>query len=154
MDDPASVGVREALGGLLPVLEHVLERERRGALPKLGFERSSGKKFQREKLPITGRLHRVNGGNVRVIQGGKRIRFLEKSLKMQTRATDVRRQKLQRHVPVQLLIEGLIDDPHSAFAQLGLNLIVKDPLSLRERFEMRVGTGVGGGSQSDRRDFL
>ncbi len=128
--------MRETFRGLLRVLEDVVEREDCTAaigLLKLGFECSTGKEFNREKLSIPGGLHCVNRGDVWMIEGREGIRFLEKALEMGTGGVYLRRKELQRDPSVQLLIQGFVYDTHSAFAQFGLDLVVQKPLGPSKR---------------------
>src|SRR5215475_3255632 len=120
MDDSVSVGMRQALRRLLRILEDFIQRERRTAAfdPfELGFKRSTGQELHREKVPIACSLHGVNRRNIWVVECRERIGFLKKALKVATRGVYLRRKKLERDEPVQLLVEGFIDDAHSVFAE-------------------------------------
>src|SRR5262249_58824888 len=51
-----------------------------------------------------------------------------KTLEISVRTIDLQREKLQRNGSVQLLVEGLVDDAHSALAELGLDLVMENLL--------------------------
>src|SRR5260370_21635654 len=49
---------------------------------------------------------------------------------MDTGVVCLRREKLQRDESVQLLVDRFVDNPHSAFTEFGLNLVMENRLGV------------------------
>jgi len=70
----------------------------------------------------------VDGGNVRVIQRGQRLRFARQARQAVRIVGEDVGQDLDRDIAIQLRIAGAIDLAHSAFAQFGEDLVWPDAI--------------------------
>ena len=68
-------------------------------------------------------LNAVDGTDIRMVESGRGFRLLNEAASA-IRVDGVAGQQLQGYVPVQMRIECLIDNAHSAFADLRNNPIV------------------------------
>ncbi len=76
----------------------------------------------------------VDRADVRVIEPGRRLRFAPEALKRGV-VRDVLRKKLERDAPAQANILGVVDDAHSAAAELREHAIVRDHFADHGDFE-------------------
>ena len=68
----------------------------------------------------------VDGDDVRMIQRGGGLRFLDEAAPLVVGAGAVRRQEFQRRGAIEQDIAGLVDHAHPAFAELFEDLVMAD----------------------------
>ena len=89
-----------------------------------------------------GVLHRMDGDDVRVVQGGDGLRFaLESLAALGVGGRDVR-QNLERHLALQPRIARAIDFAHAAGAEQRHDLVGTEPCSRAERHRARFCHGM------------
>jgi hypothetical protein len=76
-----------------------------------------------EVVPVPADL--VDGHDVRVVQGGDRLRLLAEALDVRLGVPVGEPEHLQRHEPVRALLPGLVDHPHPALGDLLQQLVIE-----------------------------
>ena len=71
----------------------------------------------------------VNGNHVGVIECRSRFRFLHEPLQAAGVRDEIRRENLQRHVPAERAIDGVVDRAHPARPEEGEDAIASDQLA-------------------------
>jgi len=125
MDDAALVGPGEAGGDLGGQAGRFVDGE--GAALDLRLERLAVVAGHGEEELAVGALPElVDGGDVRVVQGGGGLRLFEEPLLGHGVASQGRRQEFQRHRAQEAGVLGPEDQPHAAAADLFEDAIVRD----------------------------
>ena len=75
------------------------------------------------KRPTAKLTKRVNGADLRVIEPGSGAGLAREPLEPLVVARVFGRQELERYVPAQLRLAGLVDNAHAAAADFGQNLV-------------------------------
>ena len=115
--DPVLVGVAEPLRDSGSKLERFGHRER-FALHSFG-EASPAEKLHRDKEDsVVGFVDLMDDADVRMLEGGGGGGFLHESLTALGLLDQILRQDFQRHLAVELLVAGAIDDRKLAPAEL------------------------------------
>ncbi len=71
------------------------------------------------QLPVVRLVDLKDGADVRVVECGRRLGFLEEPLLGGLVAGQVRRQQLDGDVPIEAWVMGQVDDAHAAAPELG-----------------------------------
>jgi len=71
----------------------------------------------------------MDGADVRMVEGGSGARFATKTLQRLPVLRQVFREELQRHMPTEAEIFGLIDHTHASAAELAQHAVVGDGLA-------------------------
>ncbi len=82
-----------------------------------------------EEVNAPGLLDRVNGDDIRMVEGSERLRFALESLQALLGARQLGRQDLEGYVPLELGVLRPVHLTHTAFTQLGGNAIVQQRLA-------------------------
>ncbi len=129
MDDAGFVRFRERIRDLGTVPERGRDAEtlrRQGAI-----ERPTGHVLHHDVID-TGRLAGiVNGDDAGMIQGAGGLGLMDEALPVFAIGAFVGGQDLDGDGAVELRVEGLVDDPHPALAELGFNPIAVERVTNR-----------------------
>ena len=82
-----------------------------------------------DEVPAFVLLNRVDGADVRVIEGRSRARLALEALEQLAVLGHFRRKKLQGHAAAELRILGFVHHTHAARAQFAENLVVQERLA-------------------------
>ncbi len=130
MDDAGLVRRGERTGGLDGVLERQRHWHRRLADQRI--ERAAVHELHRDERHLAGGVDVVDVDDVRVVERGGGLRFLdEAALAVGVRARGGR-QDLDGDGAVQARVDGAIDGAHAAFADLGDDRVVRKLLALHD----------------------
>ena len=124
MHDAVLVRGCQALGQLDAKLHNFFLRQRSAG--KFCVQRGSGDVLGDQKIQIAFAAELVDGGDAGEIHARQRDRFFAKSLARRRVGKQARGQYLERHVALQLLVAGAIDDPHPSGADLLENAVARD----------------------------
>jgi hypothetical protein len=116
------VGGPESFGCLYRRIHGLIESH--GTLPQHAMETASLDVGHRYEGLALGLGYFIDRADIGVIDGGGGPGFMDEALSFIHAFQSLRGEKLERHGPLELGILGLVDDAHSAFAELLQDLIV------------------------------
>jgi hypothetical protein len=83
--------------------------------------------FHHQRANTAGFFEAVDVRDIRVIQGGERLCFAGEPGQSVVVAREQIGQDFERDVTIQFRVAGAVDDPHSAFANLGDDFVDAEP---------------------------
>ena len=122
MNDPRGVGRLQRGGDLLGDFERLYQRKR--SLRQQHVQRLAFGELENEELMAVGFLYRVDAYDVGVVESRDRLGFALEALASLVVVGHLRRQHLERHLPVQLGVLGLIHVAHPPAAEVPDDLVV------------------------------
>ncbi len=127
VNDALLVGYLQSLGHLQGKAMGLLHRE--GSLRNPLRQGGTLHQFQNQRSHIARFLEAVNGADVRVIERSQEFRFSLKPAHSLRIFDKLLGQDLQRDLPTQATVSGLVDRTHTAFPEFGRDLVVIDGLA-------------------------
>ncbi len=125
MRDASLVGLVQPLRHLLDDLQRLVDLERSGVQPlleRLALVERHGK----EESPLVRLADVEDRADVVVVECRRRLRFLDEARLRARIPSQLRRQKLERHLAAEARVLGLVDLAHPACAEARENPIVGD----------------------------
>jgi hypothetical protein len=124
VDDALLVRGIQRIGDLDGQLCQVLGRQRPAQDPLL--ECATLQQLHGDEVPAVGFVDVVNGANIGVVQRRGGARLALEAFERVLIARKLFRQELQRHLPAELQIFGLVNDTHPPAPELFENAIMRD----------------------------
>jgi hypothetical protein len=124
MDDPFLVGGGQRVSDLDRERKEPVELEASGwqhLIEALALDQ-----LHRQEMDPVGLLHRVDGDDVRLVEGRDRLRLALESLQPLCIRRHLGRQHLDRHLAVERRVGRLPHLAHASFAQLGGDRVVRE----------------------------
>ncbi len=119
---PARVRGRERVGDLNRVAQRILKPQ--PLLRNQRIERPALDQFHGEILgAIVGRADVEDGDDVRVLERGGELRFLQEPASPLAIGDEIARQNLERDLPIETTVRGLIHLAHAPTAEQGADFI-------------------------------
>ena len=103
---------------------------RQGAAFEQTVQRLAVEEFHHNEGVALAFLDRVNGADARMIQGGSRARFPEKSFQRLRGAVRLLGKKLQGDAPAKFGVLRFVDDAHASGAELAEDSVVENRLGV------------------------
>jgi len=124
VDDPGGMGFGQRVGDLDRDIEQLTQWHTvtQGAAVK----RHARDVFHHDEFDAIRRRDVVDNDNIRMIQRGRRLRFLHEALFAASVGDLVRRKHLDRDQPIKARVPRLPDRAHAAFTELFYNLVVEE----------------------------
>jgi hypothetical protein len=148
MDDAAVVRMRQRVGQLAAIANHLVERQ--PAVGNQRVERRSVHELHDDEGPLADLAHFMDRADIWVIQRGRRACFAQEALTRTGIAECGRRKNLDRDVSIQLWVERAIHLSHPAGADQQFDAVTADRRAGRER---RAVFGVISGAIFPRDEF-
>jgi hypothetical protein len=126
MDDPLGMGGGQRFSHLATQPQHLLDVHR--LLADRLLQGRALEELHDDKRCLTMAADLVDGADVWVVQGRGGPRLAQEALECLLVGGDVLGEELERHLPSEIGVLGLVDDAHAATAQLGKDLVVGNGL--------------------------
>ena len=127
MDDALVVRLLERLGDLLRDLERLVDGDRAAREPLLEVFALDELESE-ERLPV-GLLEPVDRGDVRVVEGGEKVRLALEAAQALGVLRHLRRQHLDRHVAVEVRVGGPVHLAHAPGPERRRDPVVRQRLA-------------------------
>ena len=124
MDNSFAVRLLQRFGNLDGVPDRSIDLHR-SLLDRLA-DRLSLDKLHHDKLFPIFFAHIMNNADMRMIEHGSRLRFLQEARLLHRSFFKMMRKKLERDDPIQLVVLCFIDNTHASFANKFHNCVLAD----------------------------